>query len=58
MLPAFLKDDFANTLIILLAIVLCVIFFDRSSYTNEEIAWCKQHKPYVPQFICAYNFGR
>lgn len=57
MFRSYFKSNFANLLLLLLTIVFCVILFDKSTYTDEEIAWCKQYKPFLPIVLCSYYFG-
>ena len=40
-----------------IVVVLLLMFFDLSSYSEEEIEWCKEYRPLVPIDICAREFG-
>ena len=41
----------------LIVVLLLLMFFDLSSYSEEEIEWCKEYRPLVPIDICAREFG-
>ena len=43
--------------LLLIVVALLLIFFDLSSYSEEEIEWCKEYRPLLPIDICAREFG-
>lgn len=51
------KTDFRLALFILILVVLAVLLFDKSSYTEDEIEWCNAELPHLPINICARQFG-
>jgi hypothetical protein len=53
----WLKSVSGLALLTLIAIVLTVLLFDKSAYTQEEIDWCAAERPLVPMDICAREFG-
>ena len=38
-------------------IIVGVILWDNSAYTQEEIDWCNEHMPLIPIDICSKEFG-
>ena len=47
--------SFAGVLFIV--VLLLLMFFDLSSYSEEEIEWCKEYRPLLPIDLCAREFG-
>jgi hypothetical protein len=44
-------------LFMLVSVVLLVLLFDKSTYTQDEIEWCAAERPLLPMNVCATEFG-
>lgn len=44
-------------LFMLVSVVLIVLLFDKSTYTQDEIEWCAAERPLLPIALCARKFG-
>ena len=51
------RNEIVITLLVLVLIIVGVILWDNSAYTQEEIDWCNEHMPLIPIDICSKEFG-
>jgi len=57
MIGKFLKSATGIAIGLLAALTLLVIFFDKTSYNQEEIDWCAANRPDLTMEVCAEEFG-
>jgi|TARA_B110000971_G_scaffold217733_1_gene255226 hypothetical protein len=57
MIGEWIKTTTGIAISFLICIVLLVLFFDKSAFTQEEIDWCEANRPNAPMDICANEFG-
>jgi len=57
MIGALLKSSIVIALCLLGVIVLLVLTFESSAYSQEEIEWCDANRPLLSMEICAEEFG-
>ena len=57
MIRKFLKAAVGIAIGLLAALTLLVIFFDQTSYNQEEIDWCAANRPGLTMEVCAEEFG-
>ena len=51
------RNGIVTTLVVFTLILVCIILWDNSAYTQDEIDWCNEHMPLVPINICSKEFG-
>jgi hypothetical protein len=52
-----LKTSVGIAFCLLVVIVLLVLTFESSAYSQEEIEWCDTNRPLLSMEICAEEFG-
>jgi len=57
MIGKYLKSATGIAIGLLAALTLLVIFFDKTSYNQEEIDWCAANRPDLTMEVCAEEFG-